>query len=51
MKVLSSFGSLFHLKVKKNIRKSQALFREKLRKLRLMQKDGFLLKKYMFVAL
>ena len=32
------------VKVKKVIRKSQAQFREKLRKLRLMQNDSFLIK-------
>ena len=39
------FASLFHLKVKKNLRKSQAQFREKLRKSRPIQKDGFLIVK------
>ena len=33
------------VKVKKNLRKSQAKFRDKLRKLRLRQNDGFLIKK------
>ena len=33
------------VKVKKNFRKSQAQFREKLRKLRLRQNYGFLIKK------
>ena len=33
------------VKVKKNLRKSQAQFREKLRKLRLRQNTGFLIKK------
>ena len=32
------------VKVKKNLRKSQVQFLEKFRKLRLMQKDGFLIK-------
>ena len=32
-------------KVKKNLRKSQAQFKKKLRKLRLRQNDGFLIKK------
>ena len=44
-KVKFIFASLFHLKVKNNLRKSHAQFREKLRKLRLMQNDGFLIKK------
>ena len=44
-KVSSIFASLFHLKVKNNLIKSQAQFREKLRKLRLRQKDGFLIRK------
>ena len=35
------------VKAKKNLRKSQAQFREKLRKLRLRQNDTFLLKKDM----
>ena len=38
---LSQFISV---KVKKNLRKSQAQFLEKLRKLRLRQNDGFLIK-------
>ena len=33
------------VKVKKNLRKYQAQFQEKLRKLRLRQNDGFLIKK------
>ena len=37
-------------KVKKNLRKSQAQFREKLRKLRLRQKYGFLMKKTCFLS-
>ena len=37
--------SLLHSKVKKISRKSQAQFREKLRKLRLMQNDGLSYKK------
>ena len=32
------------VKVKKNIRQSQAQFQEKLRKLRLWQNDGFMIK-------
>ena len=42
---LSQFISV---KVKKNLRKSQAQFRKRLRKLRLRQNDGFLIKKRMF---
>ena len=33
------------VKVKKNLRKSQALYREQLRKLRPKQNDGFFIKK------
>jgi len=36
---LVHFASLFQLKVKKNLRKSWTRFQEKLRKLRLVQKD------------
>ena len=36
--------AIFSVKVKKNLRKSQAQFWEKLRKLRLRQNDGFLIK-------
>ena len=39
------FSEFILLKVKKNLRKSQAQFREKLKKLRLKQMDGFLIKK------
>ena len=42
---LSHFSQFISEKVKKHLRKSQAQFREKLRKLRLRQKDGFLIKK------
>ena len=36
------------VKVRKNLRKSEAQFREKLRKLRLKQNDSFLIKKRVF---
>ena len=39
------FSQFTSVKVEKNLRKSQARFREKLRKLRLSQHDGFLIKK------
>ena len=42
---LTRFSQFISDKVKKNVRKSQAQFREKLRKLRLRQKDDFLIKK------
>ena len=38
-------------KVKKNLRQSQAQFREKLRKLRLRQNDGFLIKKNVYIII
>ena len=38
-------SQLISVKVKKTLRKSQAQFREKLRKLRLMQNNDFLIKK------
>ena len=38
--------SVFLVKVKKNVRKSQAQFRQKLRKVRLRQNYGFLTKKH-----
>ena len=38
-------------KVRKNLRKSQAQFREKLRKLRLRQSNDFLITKYVYVNL
>ena len=39
------------VKVKKNLRKSQDQFREKLRKLRLRQNDGFLRKRNVYLGL
>ena len=42
---LTYFSQFISEKVKKILRKSQAQFREKLRKLKLRQKDGFLIKK------
>jgi len=44
-KSVSHFSQFISVKVKKNLRKFQAQFREKLRKLRLRQKAGFLIKK------
>ena len=43
---LNHFSQLISVKVKKNLRKSQAQFRDKLRKLRLRQIDGFFQKKH-----
>ena len=40
------FSKFISEKVKKNLRESQAQFWEKLRKLRLMQNVGFLIKKH-----
>ena len=45
---LSHFSQFISEKVKKNVRRSQAPFREKLRKLRLKQNDDFLIKKRVF---
>jgi len=42
---VAHFSHFISEKVKKNLRKSQAKFREKLRKLRLRQNDVFLIKK------
>ena len=42
---LTHFSQFFSEKVKKNLRRSQAQLREKLRKLRLRQIYGFLIKK------
>ena len=42
---LTHISQFISEKVKKNLRKSQAQFREKLRKLRLRQNDGFLIRK------
>ena len=39
------------VKVKKNLRKSQAQFREKLRKLKLRQNNDFLIKKNVYFAI
>ena len=43
-KSVSHFSQFISVEVKKNLTKSQAQFREKLRKLRLRQNDGFLIK-------
>ena len=50
-KSVNHFSQFISLKVKKNLRKSQAQFREKLRKLRLRQNDGFLIKKHVYLML
>ena len=42
---VNHFSQFISVKVKKNLRRSQAQFREKLRKLRLRQNNGFLIKK------
>ena len=42
---LSNFSQFISVKVKKNLRKSENQFREKLRKLRLRQNDSFLIEK------
>jgi len=42
---VNHFSQFISVKVKKNLRKSQAQFREKLRNLRLWQNDGFPIKK------
>ena len=42
---VSQFSQIISVKVKKNVRKSQAQFGEKLGKLRLRQNDDFLIKK------
>ena len=42
---VNHFSQIFLIKVKKNLRKSQAQCREKLRKLGLRQNDGLLIKK------
>ena len=41
---LTNFSQSISVKVKKHLRTSQTQFREKLRKLRLRQNDGFLIK-------
>ena len=46
---LNHFSQFISVKVKKNLRKSEAQFREKLRKLRLRQNNGFLIKKRVFI--
>jgi len=42
---VNHYSQFISVKVKKNLRKSQAQFLEKLRKLRLRQNNGFLIKK------
>jgi len=45
-KSVNHFSQFISVKVKKNLRKSQAQFWEKLRKLRLRQNNGFLIKRH-----
>ena len=45
---VANFSLFIAVKVKKNLRKSQAQFREKLGKLRLRQNDGFPTKKNVY---
>ena len=45
---VTHFSQFISVKVNKNLRKSQAQFREKLRKLRLRQNNDFLIKKRVF---
>ena len=45
---VNHFGQFILVKVKKDFRKSQAQFGEKLRKLRLRQNDGFLMEKNVY---
>jgi len=45
---VNHFSQFISVKVKKNLRKSQAQFREKLRKLRLRQNNDFLIKKNVY---
>ena len=47
---LTQFSQFISEKVKKNLRKCQAQFHEKLRKLKLKQNDGFLIKKRVFYS-
>ena len=48
---LTHFSQFMSEKAKKNLRKSQAQFREKLRKLRLRQNNNFLIKKRVFTGI
>jgi len=48
---VNHFSQLISEEVKKNLRKSQAQFREKLRKLRLRQNYGFLVKNVYSVSI
>jgi len=45
---VNHFNQFISVKVKKNLAKSQAQFREKLRKLKLRQNYGFLINKIIF---
>ena len=46
---VNHFSQFISVKAKKNLRKSMPQFQENLRKLRLRQKDGFLIKKELLV--
>ena len=46
--IANHFGKFLSVQVKKNLRKSQAQFREKLRKLRLWQNFDFLIEKNVY---
>ena len=49
-KSVNHFSQFISEKVRKNLRKSQAQFQEKLRKLRLRQNNGFLIKQNCVIA-
>ena len=48
--MVNHFGQFVSVNVKKKLRKSQAQFREKLRKLRLSHNYGFLIKKDVWIS-
>ena len=47
---VSNFSQFISVKVNKNVRKSQAQFQKKLRKLRLRQNDDILIKKTLVIT-
>ena len=47
---VNHFSQFISVTVRKNLRKSQAQFREKLRKMRLRQNNGYLTKKNVYLA-
>ena len=49
--ILTHFSQFISEKVKKKLRKSRAQFREKLRKLKLRQNYGFLMKKNVYLTI